>query len=78
MPTVTEVTVQPASGLTHIDALLEEGPGWNWLAPARNTLLYSFSLAGAQPDDVGTVFTGGLTAFNAAQQASPQCKRWPS
>ena len=70
MPTVTEVTVQPASGLTHIDALLEEGPGWNWLAPARNTLLYSFSLAGAQPDDVGTVFTGGLTAFNAAQQAA--------
>ena len=70
MPTVTEVTAQPATGLNHIDALLEEGPGWNWLAPARNTLLYSFSLAGARAEDADAIYTGGLTAFNTAQQAA--------
>jgi Ca2+-binding RTX toxin-like protein len=70
VPTVTEVTAQPASGLNHIDALLESGPGWNWLAPARNTLLYTFSLVGARAEDANTLYTGGLTAFNAAQQAA--------
>lgn len=70
MATLTDVTTAPASGLNHIDALLDEGPGWNWLAPARSTLLYSFSLSGGRPEDQGRIFTGGTSAFNAAQQAA--------
>lgn len=70
MPTVTDVTTTPSSGLTHIDALLGTGPGWNWLAPARNTLLYSFSLAGGHSEDIGTIYTGSTSAFNSAQQAA--------
>jgi hypothetical protein len=70
MTTVTDVTTAPASGLAHIDALLQDGPGWNWLTPSRNTLLYSFSLAGSNPSDAGALYTGTLSAFNASQQAA--------
>ena len=38
MATLTDVTTQPHSGLNHIDALLDTGPNWNWVAPARNEL----------------------------------------
>lgn len=70
MSTLSDVTTQPAAGLLHIDALLDKGPGWNFRAPARGTLLYSFSLAGANPADSGTLFTGATSAFNSAQQAA--------
>lgn len=70
MTTVDDVTTAPASGLTHIDALLEAGPGWNWLAPSRNTLLYSFSLNGGHASDAGSLYTGPRSAFNATQQTA--------
>jgi hypothetical protein len=70
MTTLADVTAQPASGLNHIDALLNQGPGWNWLAPERTTLYYSFSLAGGNASDAGDAYSGSMTAFNATQQAS--------
>ena len=70
MSTVAEVTATPASGLNHIDALMEQGPGWNWLTPARNTLMYTFSLADPRAADQGTNYTGTASAFNASQQAA--------
>ncbi|MBK6471139.1 MAG: hypothetical protein IPF94_10455 [Betaproteobacteria bacterium] len=72
MATSADVTSQPASGLTHIDALLGEGPGWNWVAPARTTLYYSFSLGGGNASDVGSHYTGSTVAFNATQQAAAE------
>lgn len=69
MPTLSEVNTPPASGLLHIDALLDNGPGWNWLTPARTTLYYTFSLAAANPD-AATAISGGATAFSPAQQAA--------
>jgi hypothetical protein len=72
MTTVADVTTQPASGLNHIDALLDSGPGWNWLAPARSTIYYTFSLAGGNAADIGTRIAAAPTAFNATQQAAAQ------
>ena len=66
--TVSEVTNTPSSGLNHIDALLDRGPGWNWLTPGRNVLYYTFSLAAPNPHDAQSVTNTG--AFNAAQQAA--------
>ena len=31
MATATDITVTPVTGLTHIDALLDKGPDWNYL-----------------------------------------------
>lgn len=70
MTTVADITTQPASGLNHIDALLDSGPGWNWLAPTRNTIYYTFSLAAGNAADVGSHITAAPTAFNATQQAA--------
>lgn len=70
MATVSDVTTQPASGLNHIDALLNTGPGWNWLTPGRNTLLYTFSLANPNPSDAGVNLASAPTAFNASQQSA--------
>lgn len=70
MNTLAEVTQQPASGLLHIDALLDAGPGWNFLAPARSTLVYSFALGGARSSDAGVNYNGALSAFNSAQQSA--------
>ena len=69
MATLTEVTTQPASGLNHIDALLDKGPGWNWLAPTRTTIVYTFSVTPSNPTDVARLSTA-VTAFNATQQAA--------
>ena len=69
MPTVTEVTTAPSSGLVHIDALLDTGPGWNWLTPARNVIYYTFSLAHTDPS-AGSIYSGAAGAYNSAQQAA--------
>lgn len=69
MPTPNDVNTQPSSGLNHIDALLDEGPGWNWLTPTRTTLYYTFSLTGVDAGVSGLI-TGSASAFNAAQQAA--------
>lgn len=68
MATVSEVTNTPSSGLNHIDALLDRGPGWNWLTPGRNVIYYTFSLAAPNLSDANSVTNTG--AFNAAQEAA--------
>lgn len=68
--TVADVTAQPSSGLNHIDALLDQGPGWNFLAPARAVLRYTFSLTESRDRDLGRIFTGELATFNATQEAA--------
>jgi hypothetical protein len=67
--TVSQVTTQPASGLGHIDALLDNGPGWNWLTPARNVIYYTFSTSPGDPDAGGSI-SGNVSAFNASQQGA--------
>jgi len=69
MATVSDITTVPSSGLQHIDALIDDGPGWNWVAPARNTLYYTFSTAGADAASGGSL-SSASTAFNAAQQSA--------
>lgn len=70
MALVSDVTTTQLSGQNHIDSLLlDNGPGWNWLAPTRNILYYTFSVASG--NQTGTNFiSGGVTAFNAAQQSA--------
>lgn len=69
MALVSDVTSVRLSGLTHIDALLSESPGWNWLAPARNVIYYTFSIASGNETGSSSI-SGPLTAFNSAQQAA--------
>lgn len=69
MTLVADVTTTRLSGQTHIDALLNSSPGWNWLLPSRNVINYSFSVTqGNESGNPG--ISGGLTAFNATQQAA--------
>lgn len=69
MATVTDVNTRPASGLLHIDAVLDTGPGWNWLTPARNELFFTFSLVGTE--SVSSQYISGATSvFSAAQQVA--------
>ncbi|NHZ89807.1 DUF4214 domain-containing protein [Massilia sp. CCM 8733] len=63
MATVSDITVTPTSGLIHIDALLDSGPDWNYLTPAGNTILYTFSVASGNE-----ATQSGQTAFSASQQ----------
>ncbi|MCE3603487.1 Ig-like domain-containing protein [Massilia sp. P8910] len=65
MATVSDITVTPTSGLVHIDALLDTGPDWNYLTPAGNTIVYTFSVASGNE---ATQF--GQTAFSASQQTN--------
>jgi Ca2+-binding RTX toxin-like protein len=69
MATLTDVTTRPSSGLTHIDALLDRGPGWNWLSPSRTVLFYTFDTSAVDPNRASEI-TGGVTPFNAAQQSA--------
>lgn len=69
MATLTDVTTRPSSGLTHIDALLDRGPGWNWLSPSRTVLFYTFDTGAVDPNRASEI-TGGVTPFNAAQQSA--------
>ncbi|HEY1042493.1 MAG TPA: DUF4214 domain-containing protein [Telluria sp.] len=63
MALVSDLTKVPLSGYLHIDALLDQGPDWNYLTPYSNTILYTFSTAsGNESGQVGQV------AFSAAQQ----------
>lgn len=68
MATLTD-TNPPSSGLLHIDALLDTGPGWNWLTPTRTTMYYTFSLGGVGAPETDRL-TGAPTAFNVAQEAA--------
>lgn len=69
MPKLSDIKDKHLSGWTHIDALLDTGPGWNWLTPQRKTINYSFSVAtGLDPSATG--ISSAVSAFNAAQQAA--------
>jgi serralysin len=65
MATVSDITSTPLSGLNHIDALLDSGPDWNYLANAGNTLRYTFSIASGNEDG-----KTGQAAFSVSQQAA--------
>lgn len=67
MTTLATIQAPFLSGWNHIDALLDNGPGWNWLAPKRNTIFYNFALEpGTTSQSAGA--EGILTMFNATQQ----------
>ncbi len=65
MATVSDVNTTTLSGLAHIDALLDEGPDWNYLTPYGNTIYYSFSVT--EGNESGT---SGQAAFTLEQQAA--------
>ncbi|MBI4757197.1 MAG: hypothetical protein HY778_17655 [Betaproteobacteria bacterium] len=67
MATVSEVTSQPLSGYTHIDALVESLPAWNYLTRATPTIYYSFSTASATE---GSGDVSNIASFNATQIAA--------
>jgi len=69
MALVTDINSTPHSGLNHIDALLDDGPGWNWLTPVRKVIYYTFSVTSGNEVDVSEI-SGGITAFNSAQQST--------
>ena len=70
MATVTEATTALLSGYNHIDALLDDGPGWNFLAPSTaNVVRYTFSTASGMQTG-NTSLQGAPSAFSAAQQAA--------
>jgi len=66
MATVSDLTNTPLSGLTHIDALLDIGPDWNYLTgvAAPNTIYYTFSITSGNESGVT-----GQQAFTEAQRA---------
>ncbi|MGZ4969810.1 MAG: M12 family metallo-peptidase [Methylobacter sp.] len=65
MAQVSDVKNIVTSGLTYIDALLNTGPGWNYLTPATNNIAYTFSIASGNESDVS-----GQQAFNDAQKTA--------
>lgn len=65
MTTFADVTDIPLSELNHIDALLSNGPTWNFLLPTRTAIRYTFSVAGDNEYGVS-----GQLAFGASQQTA--------
>ena len=70
MATVSDVTDILKSGNATIDALLDNGPGWNYLTgnPA-NTLYYSFGDDGSHSSSVTSVTTFNTNQKDATRQA---------
>jgi serralysin len=64
MATVTELNTTITSGINYIDALLDEGPDWNFLTSGGNVLRYTFSTASG--NEAGKT---GQEGFTASQQA---------
>src|SRR3990167_1708207 len=67
MATVSDVTTPPLSHISTVDAVLDTGPGWNWVTPGRNVLYYTFSISPSNSSD-GYLLLGNGTRFNAAQE----------
>lgn len=65
MVTVNDLA-QPSSGDATIDALLNQGPGWNYLVPERTTLTYAF----AESDVASSVSSYVESPFTTAQRAA--------
>jgi serralysin len=64
MATTFDVDTVLHSGYNHIDALLDEGPSWNYVTGDANTIYFTFSITEA--NQTGKT---GQQAFSAAQQA---------
>ena len=69
MPTISDIVTTPLSPLHHVNALLDEGPDWNFLMPSNNTILYTFSVATGNEVRNGTPVTG-QQAFSISQQVN--------
>ncbi|MBI3228686.1 MAG: DUF4214 domain-containing protein [Burkholderiales bacterium] len=69
MAIVSDVTAAHTTGLQHIDALIDDGPNWNYLLPATNTLTYTFTV-GIDDEVTNSNVSGPVTAFNSTQQAA--------
>ena len=67
MPKLSDIETTPLSPLYHVNSLLDEGPDWNFLTPAGNTILYTFSVASGNEVRNGTPVTG-QQAFSISQQ----------
>jgi serralysin len=68
--TVTDLSTPLVSNAGWIDALISGGvANWNWLAPSRNTVRYTFNTAPDIALSLG-VSSSGAGTFNAAQQAA--------
>ena len=65
MATVSDITVTPLTGLNHIDALLDEGPDWNFLTGSTSNVLY-YTFSTTSGNEIGR---SGQEMFSAAQQA---------
>jgi len=63
MATISDVTTIEKSGVLTIDALLNDGPAWNYLTPSPgNVIYYTFADDGSHDEGVS-----GITTFNAIQ-----------
>ncbi|MFP5390692.1 MAG: DUF4214 domain-containing protein [Gammaproteobacteria bacterium] len=69
MATLNDITNPPVSGLNHIDALLDEGPNWNFLGIGGNTITYTFSTSSNMEAANGN-YTGVASGLSSTQQAS--------
>lgn len=69
MPKLSDIESTPLSPLPHVNALLDQGPDWNFLMPSTNTILYTFSVANGNEVRNGTPITG-QQAFSVSQQLS--------
>lgn len=67
MPKLSDIENTPLSPLFHVNALLDEGPDWNFLTPGGNTILYTFSVASGNEVRSGTPLTG-QQAFSVSQE----------
>jgi hypothetical protein len=65
MPTISQVTDRPLSGLNHIDALIGDGVPWNFIG--RDTIHYSFASPVIAAGTGDVLDTASISAFNAAQ-----------
>jgi len=70
MATISDIENTPYSTYQHIDALLDEGPDWNYITTGVNTIRYTFSTASGLEDidPANPSISGSVTAFNAVQQ----------
>lgn len=72
MTTLSQLQAAPTANAGWIDALIQDAdlPKWNYLAPFRTTLYYTFSVfSGTEAATYGATIAG-LQAFNATQQAA--------
>jgi Ca2+-binding RTX toxin-like protein len=66
MATINDISHIPLSGDEFVDALIDEGPGWNYLLPNNgNILYYTFTNDGTHSSGISSI-----TPFNSAQKTA--------